>query len=323
MSPEQIIFLIMVFLAVVLLATSIFVPTVGADAKAGRKMRTRIHSLVDQLDSNTASLLNEKYLRDLSSFGRWVQQLPGMAGLAEKIEQAGWKIPAYRLALVALSMALITIFIVTLITHQILLGLLVGAVIFYLPFLKLKHDSQKRMMQFEEQFPDALDSMSRALRAGHPFIESIRLVAEEMDDPISGEFQTTFSDINYGVSTKVAFYALLKRVPSVSLLALVTAVLVQRETGGNLAEILDKIASVVRGRFRFQRRIKTISAEGRMSAWVLALVPFVLAFALWLSTPDYLPMLVKDPLGRKLVMGTFTLVLLGILWMRRIIRIQV
>lgn len=323
MSPEQIIFLIMVFLAVALLATSIFVPTVGAEAKAGRRMRARIHGLVDQLDSNTASLLNEKYLRDLSSLGRWMQQFPGMIGLAEKIEQAGWKILAYRLVLVALSMALITIFIVSLITHQILLGLLVGAVIFYLPFLKLKQDSQKRMMQFEEQLPDALDSMSRALRAGHPFIESIRLIAEEMDDPISGEFQTTFSDITYGVSTKVAFYALLKRVPSVSLLALVTAVLVARETGGNLAEILDKIASVVRGRFRFQRRIKTITAEGRMSAWVLALVPFVLGFALWLTTPDYLPMLVKDPLGRKLVMGMFTLVLLGILWMRRIIRIQV
>ena len=211
MSPEQIIFLIMVFLAVALLATSIFVPTVGAEAKAGRRMRARIHGLVDQLDSNTASLLNEKYLRDLSSLGRWMQQFPGMIGLAEKIEQAGWKIPAYRLVLVALSMALITIFIVSLITHQILLGLLVGAVIFYLPFLKLKQDSQKRMMQFEEQLPDALDSMSRALRAGHPFIESIRLIAEEMDDPISGEFQTTFSDITYGVSTKVAFYALPQR----------------------------------------------------------------------------------------------------------------
>ncbi|MEJ2115739.1 MAG: type II secretion system F family protein [Gammaproteobacteria bacterium] len=323
MSPEQFIFLIMVFLAVVLLATSIFVPTVGASAKAGRKMRARIHGLVDQLDPTTTSLLNEKYLRDLSSFGRWMQQLPGMTGLSERIEQAGWKIPAHKLVMIAVSLMLMAIFIVSLVTHQILFGLLVGAAIFYLPFLKMKQESQKRLMQFEEQFPDALDSMSRALRAGHPFNESIRLVAEEMDDPIGGEFQTTFSDINYGVSTKVAFYALLKRVPSISLLALVTAVLVQRETGGNLAEILDKIASVVRGRFRFQRRIKTISAEGRMSAWVLTLVPFVLAFALWLTTPDYLPMLVGDPLGRKLIMGTFMLVLFGILWMRRIIRIQV
>ncbi len=323
MSPEQIIFLIMVFLAVILLATSIFVPTVGAEAKAGRKMRARIHGLVNQLDPTTTSLLNEKYLRDLSSLGRWMQQLPGMTALSERIEQAGWKIPAHKLVLVAVSLMLMAVFIVSLITHQILFGLLVGAFVFYLPFLKMKQESRKRLMQFEEQFPDALDSMSRALRAGHPFNESIRLVAEEMDDPIAKEFQTTFSDINYGVSTKVAFYALLKRVPSISLLALVTAVLVQRETGGNLAEILDKIASVVRGRFRFQRRIKTISAEGRMSAWVLTLVPFVLAFALWITTPDYLPMLVGDPLGRKLIIGTFILVLFGILWMRRIIRIQV
>ncbi|NQD93125.1 secretion system protein, partial [Pseudomonas sp. CrR25] len=116
---------------------------------------------------------------------------------------------------------------------------------------------------------------------------------------------------------------LLERMPSMTVMMLVTSVLIHRDTGGNLTEVLERLSSLIRGRFRFQRKVKTLSAEGRMSAWVLVAVPFVLAAAIVLSSPTYLPLLIKEPIGQKLVMAAFAAMLVGIFWIRKIIRIQV
>jgi tight adherence protein B len=191
-----------------------------------------------------------------------------------------------------------------------------------LPYLKLVRDRNLRVGLFEEQLPDALEVMSRALRAGNPFNETLRVVAEEMDDPIATEFGITFSDLNYGVSVKAAFKGLLERTPNVSLAALVTAVLVQRETGGNMAEILDRIAGVLRQRQRFQRRVRTLTAEGRVSAWILVLMPFVLAIMLSLVAPSYLPMLLEHPVGLRLIGIALAVMAFGIWWVRRIVRVR-
>ena len=126
---------------------------------------------------------------------------------------------------------------------------------------------------FEEQLPDAIDTMTRALRAGHPFPAALKMIGDEFDDPVAAEFDLTFGDINYGNDVRRAMLGLLSRIPTVTVMALVTAVLVQKESGGNLAEILERISAVIRGRFKLYRKIKTLSAEGRMSAWVLAMVP--------------------------------------------------
>jgi tight adherence protein B len=200
------------------------------------------------------------------------------------------------------------------------LAVIVGAA---LPFFKVWNARSKRMERFEEQLPEAIDSMRRALRAGHPFNASIKLVAEDMEDPIAREFELTFSDINYGNDVRRAMLGLLQRVPSMNVMALVTSVLVQKETGGNLAEILGQISSVIRGRFRFQRRVTTLSAEGRLSGWILALIPFALCAMLTFTSPDYLPVLFEDPVGRQIIAGGFGSGILGIIWIRRIIRIDV
>ncbi len=144
-----------------------------------------------------------------------------------------------------------------------------------------------------------------------------------MDDPVAGEFATTFADLNYGNDARRAMLGLLQRVPSVTVMALVTSVLVQRETGGNLAEILERISNVIRGRFKLQRKVKTLSAEGRMSAWILALVPLVLFAVVWITTPSYLPTLIEDELGRRLIMVGLVAGVVGIFWVRRIVRIEV
>ena len=132
-----------------------------------------------------------------------------------------------------------------------------------------------------------------------------------------------FSDLNFGMSQKVALQAMLIRMPSMSLHTLITAVIIQTETGGALAEIIENVADVIRGRFKLQRKIRSLSAEGRMSAWVLALIPFALALLLMVSSPDYLPVLLTDPFGRKLILIAFALMIMGAFWMRKLIRIEV
>jgi tight adherence protein B len=192
-----------------------------------------------------------------------------------------------------------------------------------MPFLKIFRDRANRFARIEEQLPDAIDIIRRALMAGHPFNASLKLVSQDMGDPIAREFELTFADINFGNDVRRAMLGLLARVPSVTIMAFVTAVLVQKETGGNLAEILNQIGHVVRGRFRFQRRVRTLSAEGRMSAWVLALVPLILFGAMAIINPDYLPLLFEEPIGQKLAAGAFVWAGIGIYWIRRIIRIDI
>jgi len=133
----------------------------------------------------------------------------------------------------------------------------------------------------------------------------------------------TFNDINYGNDVRRAMLGLLSRVPSVTVMALVTSILVQKETGGNLAEILEKISIVIRSRFKLQRKIKTYSAEGRMSAWVLAMVPMVLFVTLWFVTPDYLPVLLESEGGQKMIMYGCVSAVVGVFWIKNILRIDV
>jgi tight adherence protein B len=323
LTSDMMIFLVMVFVAVSLLATSVIVPTFGRETKATRRLRDRIQAVAGGMDADAVSLVRENRLRRLSPWERRLESLPGMENLASLIEQAGRSIPAYRLMSLTVLAVIVSLLTVTILTGSVVLGVLVAFVCALAPQYKLRIERGNRLARFEEQLPEALDIISRALRAGHPFVETLKLVGDEMDDPIGKEFSTAFTDINYGASVRQGFMNLLERVPSMSLMAAVTAVLIQRETGGNMAEILEKIAAVVRGRFRYQRRLRTLSAEGRLSAWILTLVPFGLAAVIMVIQPDYLPMLTKDPLGRQLIIAAFVMITLGIFWIRRIIRIEV
>ena len=324
MSGGAQIFILLVFVTVVLLMQGLVVPVFGESAKTRKRLKKRIAEIEAASDDESlSSLLREKYLRRLSPLARWLESLPGMDNVATRIEQAGHKILAYRLVLLSLIIGISACIVSWSYSRSPVLAIAGGIFATYLPFMKINMDRVKRMQAFEEQLPDAIDTMKRALKAGHPLGASIKLVAEELDDPVAGEFELTFGDINYGNDVRRAMLGLLARMPSVTVMALVTSILVQKETGGNLAEILEKISEVIRGRFRFQRKVQTYSAEGRMSAWVLAMVPLALFATLWFTTPDYLPVLLEDERGQKMV--TFGLVFgtAGIFWIRKILRIEV
>lgn len=321
---DQGIFMLMVFGAVFLLAQAFILPTFGENRQARKRLKQRLRSISG--DSGAAggmSLVRRRYLRELSPMERWLESLPGMDRLEYLIEQAGRETPAYRVVLRAIGLGTVAGVSLGYLSHRPLLGLAAGAVAAAVPLLRLMIARTKRLAKFEEQLPDALMIMARALRAGHPFTEALHLVSEEMQEPVSTEFGTTFMEVNYGGDLRAALAGLLSRIPSVTVMALVSSVSIQKETGGNLAELLDRLATVVRERFRFQRKLKTLSAEGRMAAWILSLMPFVLAGVLSLVSPNFLPMLTQDPAGRQLVVVAFVFMMIGILWLSRIVRIDV
>ena len=323
-TPALTIYLVMVFGAVFLLSQGLIVPAFGDNRRAEKRVRQRLADISSHAQRQAIrSLLRDKYLFTLSPFERKLESLPGMESLNRWMEQAGLHMPAYRLVLISAGLALCAALGLWTTTRQLPATVLATLLAAWLPFLKVKRDRAKRIALFEQQLPDAVDVVKRALRAGHPFSEALSLVSEEMEGPVAREFELTFADLNYGNDVRGALLGLLERVPSMTVTALVTSVLVQKETGGNLAEILDQLSRLIRGRFRFYRKVRTLSAEGRMSAWILALVPFVLFAVVWITTPSYLPTLVEQPLGRKLITGATAFMFVGILWIRRIIRIEV
>ncbi len=324
MTSGQQMFVIMVFVAVILLMQGLVVPVFGESAKSRKQLKKRMAEIEAVGDTDAfSSLIREKYLRRLSPLERRLESLPGMELVAKRIDEAGHKIRAYQLVLIAIIVGVTTLLVSWFYFRSPAVTVTAGFLGTYFPFMKINMDRVKRIQTFEEQLPDAIDTIKRALRAGHPLAASLKLVAEELDDPVAGEFELTFGDINYGNDVRRAMLGLLSRVPSVTVMALVTSILVQKETGGNLAEILEKISIVIRGRFKFQRKVKTYSAEGRMSAWVLAMVPLVLFVTLWFVTPDYLPLLVEDERGQKMIAYGFVSAVVGVFWIRKILRIDV
>lgn len=321
-AEAELIFFGMVFVVVFILAQSFVLPAFGENRKTQKRLRRRLKTFAAARRPEAQSLLRTRYADGQGVGATLLRVLPGGRGLESTLERAGWSMrPGTFLALAA-GLALLGALLAWTFTEQWWYAA-AGLLGWFLPFLKARADRRKRLNRFEEQLPDAIGIMTRGLRAGHPLAETLHLVSEELNDPAGTEFGRTFSDINYGGDVREAFLAMLERMPSVTVMAMVTGVLVQRETGGNLAEILDKLAGVVRGRFRFQRRVKTLSAEGRLSAWILALVPFVLFLVISVVSPDYMPRLIADPFGVKLIGVTFVLMLIGIIWISRIIRIEV
>lgn len=320
---DEAIFIGMIFIAAFLLMQSFLVPTFGENRKAQKRLKKRLHAISASADHGKASLVRRKYLRQLSPLERALEALPGMARVERLVEQAGRETPAYRVVLQSLGLGGMCGTVGFLLLPQPLLGVLLGVGVATLPFMHLQRLRSQHLARFEEQLPDALIIMARALRAGHPLSDAMHLVAEEMADPVAGEFRTTFMEINYGGEVRTAMLGMLERVPSVTVMVFTTSVLIQKESGGNLAELLDGLAAVVRDRFRFQRKVRTLSAQGRMAAWILSLLPFALAGVLTLVSPNFLPMLTQDPVGRQMIAASFFMIVVGILWMRRIVRIDV
>jgi tight adherence protein B len=182
---------------------------------------------------------------------------------------------------------------------------------------------ERRFKKFESELPEALDLMVSALRVGHSLNSTMSLVATECEDPLSGEFRICFEEQNYGLDFSTTLSNLITRVPVADLKMVVTAMMIQRETGGNLAEILDNTANVIRERFALQRQVRTHTAQGRLTGWILTCLPLVIATLMFFISPAVITTLWTDPLGRKLVYVGVVLILIGALIIRKIVNLEV
>ncbi|HWW83176.1 MAG TPA: type II secretion system F family protein, partial [Vicinamibacterales bacterium] len=191
-----------------------------------------------------------------------------------------------------------------------------------IPFVLLRRLAAARIAKLDEQFPEAMDLMARSLRAGHALTTALQNVGEEIADPVGAEFRLLFEQQNYGMSLPDALKALAGRLPILDARFFVTAVLTQRETGGNLSEVLDNLSAVIRERFQVKREVRVISAHGRITGWVLSLLPAAVALALMIVSPEHIKLLFEDPLGVNLVIGAVVLQVIGVLAIRRIVSIE-
>jgi tight adherence protein B len=244
--------------------------------------------------------------------------------LAEFLEQAGLAWPPARLVhLTLVAFACATAAVWLLLPLPKWMAVLAGALVGAGPFLFVYNKKKSRLKRFEELFPETLEFISRSMRAGHAFSVSLEMIHKEFEEPISGEFRRAFEEHNLGLPLDVALLKLSKRVPSLDVHFFVSAVLLQKRTGGNLAEILDKLAYVIRERFKLRGRIRAVSAHGKMTATALSCIPIGVAVLMFYTNPDYVKFFFNDDVGNIMLGSAVGLQLIGYLIMRQIVNIEV
>jgi tight adherence protein B len=238
------------------------------------------------------------------------------------LEQADSRMSVGTFVLSCACAASIPALVVYLITRRLAAALLVGAVLGLLPYVRLRRARTKRMLKFEEQFPEAIDLIGRALRAGHTFPTGLSMVAEELEAPVGIEFRLLYDRQNFGMPMPEALRNFAERVPLLDAKFFVTAVLTQRDAGGNMAEVLDNLASVIRDRFKIKRQVRVISAHGRITGWILAGLPPALGLVFMVVSPKHMQTLFTDPIGVQMLMGAGVLQVAGTFIIRKIVNIE-
>ena len=252
-----------------------------------------------------------------------LQRAPRVAGpLQRLITQAGMQVTVGALLLMSGCLFAGVWLLVARVSKLEWAGLVAGILVSFVPYLFVKYRAQKRVLLFEEQFPEAIDLIARALRAGHAFTTGLAMVAEEATDPVAGEFRLLYDQQNFGMPMPEALRAFGERIPLLDSRFFVTAVMTQREAGGNLAEILDNLASVIRERFKVKRQVRVISAHGRITGWVLAGLPPTLALTFFVISPNHVKTLTDDPLGIKMILIAAALQITGTLIIRRLVDVE-
>jgi tight adherence protein B len=272
-----------------------------SEAESAGLVKTRNDGVLDRLARGSARG---------SAFTHWV-------------EQSGVKISLGMLLPACGGLAFVVGLVVAATMRSPLGWILGGAVGFALPLLFLAWKRKRRLGTFEESFPEALDLMARALKAGHAFSTGLKMVADEMPEPIGPEFRKTFDEQNFGLPLKDSLANLTDRVPLLDVRFFATAVLIQRETGGNLSEILENLGHVVRERFKILRQVRVYTAHGRLTGYVLLALPAFLAIALSFIAPEHMQLLFREHLGRMMIAAAVLLQTVGYVWIRQVVKIEV
>jgi tight adherence protein B len=316
---------IMTFLIVVSIIGFLWMFT-GADANQ-EVVRRRMES-VRKAEQRGSTSINLKLVRDemLSSvpaLHRLMMQWPWSSRLRDFVSQAGMQIKPAKLLMLSAVIGLGSYLVSKILYPQFPIALLTGIIATIAPFAVVAFKRRRRLRKFEEHFPEALDLLGRAVRAGHAFTTGLEMIAKESSEPVAAEFRATFEEQNFGLPLRDALLNMTERVPLVDVRFFVTALLIQKETGGNLAEILDGLSRVIRDRFRIYREVKTRTAQGRLTAGILISLPPAMMLILGIINPHYMRILFDDPAGPMILGVAATMQLAGSMLLWKIIHFEV
>lgn len=315
---------LVIFVTVFLGIEGLYLWWYGTRGPEVRRMERRLRALSggghaqDQL-----ALMKRRVLAKSPLLSRLLLRMPRVSLIDKWLVQAGLTTSVAELLAQCTILALLGFLTGLWCRLPLLLVVALMVVLALIPCVLVARRRAQRLKAFDSRLAEAIDLLARALRAGHALPTALQMAGDEMPEPMGGEFRMLFDEINFGVPLNDALLNLVERIPSTDLKYFVVAVTIQRETGGNLAELLDNISAIIRERLKLLGKIRTLTAEGKLSAWILAVLPFAVAALIFLANRGFLAVLWTDPVGLKLVMGAAVMMVIGIVWMRAIIRIRI
>jgi tight adherence protein B len=319
--------LAVVFLGIFLVVALLLVASgTGASQRTKQTMALLAAALAvgkREIEDQIVDLRKQELLSAVPWINRWLMKVELAPRLRSTLYQANVKWTAGGLLLMSLACFVIPSYLVYLRTGAVAFALLIGLLLGLAPFFYVLQKRRQRFNKFEEELPEALNLMVSALRAGHSLVSALGLVGTEAPEPIGGEFKICCDEQNYGLELRTALDNLVSRVPLQDVRIVTTAILIQKESGGNLAEVLDKVAYVIRERFRLRREVRIHTAQGRLTGWILTFLPIVLGIGLYFLDPDNMSLLWKRPIGIKLMYAAAGMMLTGALVIRKIVRMDV
>jgi tight adherence protein B len=296
----------------------------NSNSAKSRKIRKKLRKYsYDDREEEETNIIKKRIYSKIPFFNGLLQNTPGVAKLDHLVIQANAKHPMGFYVLLALFLAAGGYMGGNFFLRDLYQSLLAMVICGFLPFVYLNYLKRKRLQKFKRQLPDGMDLIARALKAGHAFTGGMSLAADEFDDPLGSEFSETLDEINYGVSVGDALKNLAARVDCGEIRYFVVGVILQRETGGNLAELMETLATLIRERFKFDGKVKTLTAEGRLSAVILILLPIGIFGFLWLTNPNFLAPLITEPAGKFMILGAIIMMIMGAFVMKKMVDIQV
>jgi tight adherence protein B len=276
-----------------------------------------------ELEDQMVDIRKHELLSAVPWINRWLLKIELAPRLRSILYQANVQWTAGGLLLMCTACFVIPSYLVYLRTGAVIFALLIGLLLGAAPFVYVLHKRRQRFNKFEEELPEALNLMVSALRAGHSLVAALGLVGSESPEPVGGEFKICCDEQSYGLELRTALDNLVARVPLQDMRIVTTAILIQKESGGNLAEVLDKAAYLIRERFRLKRQVRIHTAQGRLTGWILSFLPIVLGVSLYLVNPDNMSLLWKRDIGVKLLYTAAGMMIAGALIIRKIVRMDV
>jgi tight adherence protein B len=322
---------ILIFIVVLVLVELGYFALRGFRSSEKKEVRTRLKTLSVQAENEgPVDFLRKDQLSEIPWLHSLLKRFSAMGKMTQLVEQAGVQRKPGLYILLSLTLAFIG-FLAGIPFHSAYFPLVPSIFVILpcvivpalLPFMYLRYKRSKRFHKFEEQLPEALDLIARSLKAGHAFSSGLRLASEEMESPINVEFEKTLNEINFGISAQDALVNMTNRIPLDDLRFFVISVILQRETGGNLAEILENLSRLIRERFKLNGHVRVLSAQARLSAYILFAVPFVIGFAIHFINPKFFEAFFENPSGKYVLAGGVVWMIIGFLFMKKMVTIRV